>query len=211
MSERIKALIESNQAWAKQYEEENPGIFEKLSLQQNPDYLWIGCSDSRVPANTIIGLQPGEVFVHRNIANQVHHSDLNMLSVLEYAVNVLQVTDVILCGHYGCGGVKAAMENTEHGLVDNWLRGIKDIYHKDVKALESLDSEEAKLDLLCELNVKQQVRNLSMTPIVQKAWLRGQTLSVHGIIFGINNGIIKDLNVTTNAIDQVEPIYQLKA
>ena len=121
------------------------------------------------------------------------------------------MSDVILCGHYGCGGVKAAMENTEHGLVDNWLRGIKDIYHKEVKALQSLDNENAQLDLLCELNVKQQVRNLSMTPIVQKAWLRGQTLSVHGIIFGINNGIIKDLKVTTNAIDQVEPIYQLKA
>ncbi|TQV88770.1 carbonate dehydratase [Aliikangiella coralliicola] len=209
MSERIEQLIQNNKNWAKQFEQANPGIFDKLAKQQNPDYLWIGCSDSRVPANTIVGLQPGEVFVHRNIANQVNHSDLNILSVLEYAVNVLKVTDIILCGHYGCGGVKAALEHSEHGLVDNWLRSIKDIYRINHKQFDQVNNESEQVDLLCELNAIEQVRNICRTPVVQRAWLSGQKLSVHGVIYGIENGVLKDLDVTTSSIEETETIYQL--
>ncbi|MEP1743720.1 MAG: carbonate dehydratase [Kangiellaceae bacterium] len=210
MSDRINQLIENNRDWAKKFEDSNPGIFEKLAMQQKPEYLWIGCSDSRVPANTIIGLQPGEVFVHRNIANLVHHSDLNVLSVLEYAVNVLQVKDIILCGHYGCGGVKASLESCEHGIVDNWLRVIKDTYRTYINKFKGIEDEDKELDLLCELNVVEQVRNICHTTIVQKAWRRGQKLSVHGVIYGIEDGLLKDLNVTINSLEQVEEIYQLK-
>lgn len=210
MTQEIKKLIENNHRWAQQFEANNPGIFDKLSQQQNPDYLWIGCSDSRVPANTIVGLQPGEVFVHRNIANQVNHADLNMLSVLEYAVKVLKVKDVILCGHYGCGGVKAALEHCEHGIVDHWLTAVKNTYRTHAQQFEDITCEAKALDRLCELNVIEQVRNICHTPIVQSAWLSGQKLSVHGVIYGIENGILKDLNVTTNAIDQVDDIYQLR-
>jgi carbonic anhydrase len=209
MTKTIEQLIQNNQDWAKRFEADNPGIFESLANQQNPDYLWIGCSDSRVPANTIIGLQPGEVFVHRNIANLVNHSDLNVLSVLEYAVAVLKVKNIILCGHYGCGGVKAAMENQEHGLVDNWLRAIKDTYSAHYQRFQELESETDKVNLLCELNVMQQVRNISYTPIVQNAWLNGQELAVHGLIYGVENGLLKDLDVTTRSLDQVERVYQL--
>lgn len=209
MSERIRQLIENNYLWAKQYEESNPGIFDKLSHQQNPDYLWIGCSDSRVPANTIVGLQPGEVFVHRNVANLVNHSDLNVLSVIEYAVKVLQVEDIILCGHYGCGGVKAALENKEHGIVDNWLRAIKDIYRTHRPHFHAVESESEEVNLLCELNVVEQVRNICHTSIVQNAWLRGQKLAVHGVIYSIEDGILKDLEVTTSSMDEIESIYQL--
>ncbi|MCW8877311.1 MAG: carbonate dehydratase [Kangiellaceae bacterium] len=209
MSDRIKQLIENNKEWSKQFAEKNPGIFDKLAKLQNPNYLWIGCSDSRVPANTIVGLQPGEVFVHRNIANQVNHSDLNVLSVLEYAVNVLQVNDIILCGHYNCGGVKAAMENTEHGIVDHWLRSIKDVYQGNLDEINQCSSEDDKFNLLCELNVKQQVSNICYTTIVQRAWKRGQQLSVHGLIYGLADGLLKDLEVTTNSVNQLENIYQL--
>ncbi len=209
MSNRIKELLERNQAWAEDFEQTNPGVFDSLARQQNPDYLWIGCSDSRVPANTIMGRQPGEVFVHRNIANLVNHSDLSVLSVLEYAVNVLKVNDIILCGHYGCGGVKAALENKEHGIVDNWLRAIKDICHKHHPSIEQAGSESDKLDRLCELNVKEQVRNICHTSIVQKAWMEGHDLAVHGVIYGIENGILKDLEVTTTSIEEIETIYHL--
>jgi carbonic anhydrase len=211
MNNRIKQLIVNNQEWANRYAEEHPGIFEKLAKQQKPEYLWIGCSDSRVPANTIIGLQPGEVFVHRNIANIVNHSDLNVLSVLEYAVKVLKVKDIILCGHYGCGGVKAALERKEHGLVDNWLRVIKDNYRANRKQFDGVDNEQEELDLLCELNVVEQVKNICHSTIVQSAWLSGQQLSVHGVIYGIEDGILKDLDVTISSIDQVEAIYQLES
>ncbi len=209
MSERINQLIGNNRDWAKRFEQDNPGIFEKLAKQQKPEYLWIGCSDSRVPANTIVGLQPGEVFVHRNIANLVHHSDLNVLSVMEYAVNVLQVKDIILCGHYGCGGVAASMENCEHGIVDNWIRMIKDSYSTYQEKFENISNEKERLDLMCEINVIEQVRNICHTSIVQNAWRRGQTLSVHGVIYGIEDGLLKDLDVTTNSLEQVEGIYQL--
>jgi carbonic anhydrase len=209
MSEAIKQLIANNKAWAAQFEKDNPGIFNKLAKQQNPDYLWIGCSDSRVPANTIVGLQPGEVFVHRNVANLVNHSDLNVLSVLEYAVNVLEVDHIILCGHYGCGGVKAALEQKEHGIVDNWLRSIKDIYRRHRKKFHELADEKCEVDLLCELNVIEQVRNVCHTSIVQNAWLNGRQLSVHGVIYGVEDGLLKDLQVTTSSLSEIELIYRL--
>jgi len=209
MSERINQLIKKNREWAVQFEQDNPGIFAKLAQQQTPDYLWIGCSDSRVPANTIIGLQPGEVFVHRNVANLVNHSDLNVLSVLEYAVNVLKVKDIILCGHYGCGGVQASLENCEHGMVDNWLRVIKDSYRTYQQELDAITDPQEKVNRLCELNVVEQVRNICHTPIVQNAWAAGRKLSVHGVIYGVEDGLLKDLGVTTNSINQLEAIYQL--
>ncbi len=205
----IEQLIQQNRQWAKQFEAENPGIFNKLARQQSPEYLWIGCSDSRVPANTIIGLQPGEVFVHRNVANLVNHSDLNVLSVLEYAVNVLKVKDIILCGHYGCGGVQAALERCEHGIVDNWLRVIKDTYRTYADHFHAIESEQEEVNLLCELNVIEQVRNICHTSIVQNAWIRGENISVHGVIYGVEDGILKDLDVTTSSIAEVESIYQL--
>lgn len=211
MSRRIEQLIKNNQIWAKQFEENNPGIFNKLAKQQQPDYLWIGCSDSRVPANTIAGLLPGEVFVHRNIANIVNHSDLNILSVLEYAVHALKVKDIVICGHYGCGGIKAALESNQHGLVDNWLRPIKDLYRGNRERFDDIADEVEELDLLCEINVAQQVKNICHTPIVQQAWLNQQPLSVHGVIYSIENGILKDLDVTTSSIDEIESIYQFAA
>lgn len=209
MGSKIEQLIENNGKWAEQFENASPGIFNKLTKQQNPNYLWIGCSDSRVPANTIVGLQPGEVFVHRNVANLVNHSDMNVLSVLEYAVKILQVKDIILCGHYGCGGVKAALEQKEHGIVDNWLRSIKDIYRVNQKVFQELSNEQEEIDLLCEMNVAEQVRNICHTSIVQNAWQGGQELSVHGVIYGIEDGIIKDLNISTRSIDEIDAIYQL--
>jgi len=208
MSERLKQLIHNNQQWAKQFEAENPGFFAKLAAQQSPDYLWIGCADSRVPANTIIGLDPGEVFVHRNVANIVNHADFNVLSVLEYAINVLQVKDIIVCGHYGCGGVQAAMSRRQNGLVDNWLRPIRDIYRQHEKELEALD-ETQRFARMCELNVMEQVQNVCRTSIVQSAWQRNQTLSVHGVIYGLNNGLLKDLEVTSRNLDDVDAVYHL--
>ncbi|PHS17610.1 MAG: carbonate dehydratase [Kangiella sp.] len=211
MNKRIEHLIERNKQWAADFEAQNPGIFSTLADQQNPEYLWIGCSDSRVPANMIVGLQPGEVFVHRNVANLVNHSDLNVLSVIEYAVNILKVKDIILCGHYGCGGVKAALETKEHGLVDNWLRVIKDTYRNYATRFDSISNKKEEVDLLCELNVIEQVRNICHTSIVQNAWINGQELSVHGLIYGVENGILKDLQVTTKSVDEIETIYQLRS
>jgi len=211
MNKKIKQLIESNRKWAAQFEKDNPGIFDKLSKQQKPEFLWIGCSDSRVPANTIVGLQPGEVFVHRNVANLVNHSDLNALSVIEYAVRVLKVRDIILCGHYGCGGVQAALERSEHGIVDNWLRVIKDTYRNNAKHFHEMESDTDELNLLCELNVIEQVRNICHTSIVQNAWINGEKLSVHGVIYGVEDGLLKDLDVTTSSIEQIETIYQLQS
>jgi len=189
----LKHLIENNRVWATSIKEKDPDFFTRLSKQQAPEYLWIGCSDSRVPANQITNLQPGEVFVHRNIANVVVHTDLNCLSVLQYAVEILKVKHIIVCGHYGCGGVKAAHENHEHGLIDNWLRHIKDVARFHKSEFVGL-SEEKQVDLLCELNVKEQVINICNTTIVQKAWKQGRDLSVHGWIYSIENGLIKDLD-----------------
>jgi len=188
----LKHIFARNQAWAAGINENDPGFFPSLAAQQSPEYLWIGCSDSRVPANQIMDLPPGEVFVHRNIANVVVHTDLNCLSVIQFAVEVLRVKHIIVCGHYGCGGVRAALEDTDHGLIDNWLRHIRDVERLHTHAMENLD-EQAKLDALCEMNVREQVTNVCNTPVVQKAWKDGRELFVHGWIYNINNGLLKDL------------------
>lgn len=195
----LKHLIENNLAWAASIKEKDPEFFSRLSEQQSPEYLWIGCSDSRVPANQITGLPPGEVFVHRNIANVVVHTDFNCLSVIQFAVEVLKVKHIIVCGHYGCGGIKAALENHEHGLIDNWLRHIKDVIRFNQSKFDGLTHED-KLDLLCELNVTEQVKNVCNTTIVQKAWNEGKELSIHGWIYSIENGILKDLDNSTSSL-----------
>ena len=189
----LQHLFDNNQAWAESIKEKDPEFFSRLSKQQAPEYLWIGCSDSRVPANQITGLLPGEVFVHRNIANVVVHTDLNCLSVLQFAVEVLKVKHIIVCGHYGCGGVKAALENHRHGLIDNWLSHVKDVIRFNAEQFDGLDHHE-QLDLLCELNVKEQVTNICNTTIVQNAWEQGKELCIHGWIYSIENGILKDLD-----------------
>ena len=191
--ETLKHLLDSNLEWAEAIKIKDPDFFTRLSKQQAPDYLWIGCSDSRVPANQITNLQPGEVFVHRNIANVVVHTDLNCLSVIQFAVEILKVKHIIICGHYGCGGIKAALENQEHGLIDNWLRHIKDVIRFNKSEFDGLTHDE-QLDLLCELNVKEQVKNISNTTIVKDAWKQGNELSIHGWIYSIKNGILKDLD-----------------
>jgi len=193
----LKPLFENNRRWAQRINQEDPTFFEKLAKQQNPEYLWIGCSDSRVPSNQIIDLMPGEVFVHRNIANMVIHTDLNCLSVLQYAIDVLKVKHIMVVRHYGCGGVKAAMQNQRLGLIDNWLGHLRDIYRIHQAELVSLD-EKKRFDRLCELNVIEQVANVTSSTIVQEAWERGQNVSVHGWIYGINNGLLTDLDVTVD-------------
>ncbi|NKB66637.1 MAG: carbonate dehydratase [Candidatus Latescibacteria bacterium] len=198
----LKHLFDRNLAWANGIKERNPDFFTQLSKQQAPEYLWIGCSDSRVPANQIVNLPPGEVFVHRNIANVVVHTDLNCLSVIQYAVEVLQVKHIVVCGHYGCGGIKATMENTDHGLIENWLCHIKDVSRFNAGKLDGLDQGE-KLDLLCELNVKEQVINVCNTTIVQNAWAKGIDLSVHGWIYTIEDGILKDLGTGITSKEQL--------
>jgi carbonic anhydrase len=189
----IKKILADNKKWASEVKNIEPDFFSELARQQNPKFLWIGCADSRVPANEIIGKQPGEVFVHRNIANVVVHSDLNCLSVIQYAVEVLKVEHIILCGHYGCGGIAAAMGNDEYGLIDNWLRHIKDIYrfHKD--KLDALDTHEEKVRLMCELNVIEQVENICNTTVFHNAVKRKQKLEVHGMIYSLEDGILKNI------------------
>lgn len=206
----LQHLFENNRRWVESVEKENPGFFQRLAQGQAPEYLWIGCSDSRIPANEVVGLLPGELFVHRNVANLVIHTDMSLLSVLQYAVEVLQVKHIIVCGHYGCGGVMGAMKGDTLGLIDNWLRFIKDIYHSNEDLLESL-SEEQRADRLCELNVIQQVANLAHTTIVQDAWQRGQRLAVHGWIYAIKDGLLRDLNVCISASDQLKDIYRMEA
>lgn len=200
---KLKRLFDQNLAWAEGVKKENPEFFSQLSKQQAPELLWIGCSDSRVPANEIVNLPPGEVFVHRNIANVVVHTDLNCLSVIQYAVDILKVKHIVVSGHYGCGGIKAAMENTEHGLIDNWLRHIKDVVRFHSDTLNELDGKE-KFDRLCELNVAEQVANVCNTTIVQDAWERGADLSVHGWIYGIDNGILKDLDLCITSNEELQ-------
>ncbi len=194
----LNYLIERNLAWATGVREKDPDFFTNLSEQQAPEYLWIGCSDSRVPANQIVSLPPGEVFVHRNIANVVVHTDLNCLSVIQYAVDVLNVKHIIVCGHYGCGGIKSAMENEKNGLIDNWLRHVKDVARFNAGKLKQLKNED-KFDALCELNVMEQVTNVCNTTIVQKAWENGVELSIHGWIYNIENGILKELTASVNS------------
>lgn len=199
----LKYLFEKNKTWAAEIKERDPDFFTNLSKQQAPEYLWIGCSDSRVPANQIVNLAPGEIFVHRNIANLVVHTDLNCLSVIQFAIEVLKVKHIVVCGHYGCGGVEAAMDGQMHGLIDNWLRNIKDVIRFNEDKLEGLGADE-KLDRLCELNVVEQVRNVCNTTIVQNAWKNGEELNVHGWIYNIENGILKDLDTCISSIDQFE-------
>ncbi|MCW8805985.1 MAG: carbonate dehydratase [Ignavibacteriaceae bacterium] len=191
----LKTLFANNKSWAESIKEKDPDFFTKLSKQQNPEYLWIGCSDSRVPANEIVGLIPGEVFVHRNIANLVVHTDLNCLSVIQFAVEVLKIKHIIVCGHYGCGGIKAAVENKDHGLIDNWLQHIRDIYRFHKIELDALENDVAKYNLLCEINVKEQVLNVCKTTIVKNVWKSGGELSVHGWIYDIKNGLLQDLDI----------------
>jgi carbonic anhydrase len=203
-------LFANNRKWAERMRNTDPDFFRKLSRQQAPEYLWVGCSDSRVPANEIIGKLPGEVFVHRNIANLVIHTDLNCLSVIQYAVEVLKVKHIIVCGHYGCGGVQAALENKAYGLIDNWIRNIKDLYRYHQADIDALPTEKERVNALCELNVVEQVANISHTAIVQNAWSAGQKLSVHGWIYSIEDGILKDLNVCITGLDEVSRTHRLR-
>ncbi|MDP7591096.1 MAG: carbonate dehydratase [Litorilituus sp.] len=194
----IKHLFENNKKWAGKVTEEKPEFFQSLSEQQTPQYLWIGCSDSRVPANELLGMQPGEVFVHRNIANQVIHSDLNCLSVIQYAVEVLKVKDIIVCGHYGCGGVNAAFHDESNGFIDNWLRHIQDVYRFNQQKLDAVSDEAERVNLLCELNVIEQVANVCHTTVLRNAWLAEQNVTVHGLVYNLKDGILKDLNVSVS-------------
>ena len=203
-------LFDDNRKWANKVKESDPDFFLKLSNQQTPEYLWIGCSDSRVPANQLVEKLPGEIFVHRNIANVVVHTDLNCLSVIQFAVEVLKIKHIIVCGHYGCGGIKAAMGNQEHGLIDNWLRHIKDVYHNHRTRIESYDSDVSKFNLLCELNVVEQVSNVCHTTIVQNAWKSGQELAVHGWIYAIETGLLKDLDTCITNKDEISKIHQIE-
>jgi carbonic anhydrase len=202
----IERLFENNAAWAARIVHQDPRFFERLQQQQSPDYLWIGCSDSRVPANEIVGLAPGELFVHRNVANVVVHSDLNCLSVLQYAVDVLKVKHVIVTGHYGCGGVRAIFEGGTLGLIDNWLRHVDDVRQRHAQALASLHGE-AAVDRLCELNVIEQARHVCETTIVRDAWSRGAELAIHGWIYGLRDGRLRDLKFCVARADEVSPAY----
>jgi carbonic anhydrase len=193
----LAELFERNRAWASEMVAGDPDFFSSLADRQTPEYLWIGCSDSRVPANQIVGLAPGEVFVHRNVANVVVHTDLNCLSVLQYAVDVLHVRHVIVCGHYGCGGVAATLHGSRHGLIDNWLRHVTDVAEKHADELAAIP-EERRLDRLCELNVVEQVVNVGQTTVVEDAWERGQVLTVHGVVYSLEDGLLRDLGVSTS-------------
>jgi len=192
----LKHLLKANKKWSKDLRKKQPDFFTRLAGQQSPDYVWIGCADSRVAANMIVDLMPGEIFVHRNIANLVIHTDMNCLSVLQYAVEVLEVEHIIVCGHYGCGGVKAALENKKHGLIDNWLRHIQDTATLYEAVLSRIRNADKKLDKLCELNVVAQVLNVGETTVVQDAWKRGQDLTVHGWVYSLKDGIISDLHIS---------------
>ncbi len=201
-------LFENNKAWVERIRKQDRDFFVKLSRQQSPNYLWIGCADSRVPANEIVGLLPGELFVHRNVANLVVHTDLNCLSVIQFAVDVLKVSHIIVCGHYGCGGVKAAFHGDRVGLSDNWLRHVKDVRDKHLRHLPVARKDDDAVDRLCEFNVIEQVTNVCQTTIVQDAWERGQSLAVHGWIYELKDGLLRDLKMTISGVDEVRPAYQ---
>ena len=209
MSDFYKKILDNNKEWVEQQLAVDENYFEDLSKGQNPPLLWIGCSDSRVPANEIIGAKPGEVFVHRNIANLVVHTDINMLSVLDYAVNALKVKHVIVCGHYGCGGVKAAMGNQSIGIIDNWIRNIKDVYRVNKEELNEIEDEDKKFNRMVELNVVEQVFNLAKTSIVQNAWNIKQELHLHGWIYGLNSGYVTDLNVNFSSNKDLDSMFKL--
>ena len=210
MSDFYKKILDNNKQWVESQTAIDPEYFKDLSKGQNPPLLWIGCSDSRVPANEIIGAKPGEVFVHRNIANMVVHSDMNMLSVLDYAVNVLKVKHVIVCGHYGCGGIKAAMGNDSIGIIDNWIRHIKDVYRLHKEELDAIANEDDRFNKFVEVNVKEQVFDLAKTSIVQSAWKKGQELTLHGWAYGLNSGYVTDLNVNISSNKDLDNVYQLE-
>lgn len=203
-------LFENNKKWAAQIRESSPEFFSKLATQQTPEYLWIGCSDSRVPANEIVGLLPGELFVHRNVANLVIHTDMNCLSVLQYAVDILKIKHVIVCGHYGCGGIKAAMENKPHGLVDNWLRHIRDIWRRNQAELDAILNESRRNNRLCELNVLDQVINVGNTTIIQDAWGRGQRTAIHGWIYDLADGLLNDLGMCISSREELHILQKEK-
>lgn len=204
----LNHLFEQNRQWSERMRAEDPEFFDRLAKIQSPEYLWIGCSDSRVPANQITGLLPGEVFVHRNIANVVVHSDLNLLSVLQFSVDVLRVKHILVVGHYGCGGVKAAHDNLRLGLVDNWLRHIQDVRQKHSRLLDACADAAARIDRLCELNVIEQVLNVCQTTVLQEAWGRGQDVSVHGWIFGLTDGLTRDLRITVDGQAATQEVYE---
>ncbi len=206
-----KRLLDNNRRWAAEMTAADPTFFAKLSRQQAPKFLWIGCSDSRVPANQIVGLLPGEVFVHRNVANVVVHTDLNCLSVIQYAVEVLRVEHIIVCGHYGCGGVLTALGNAEHGLIDNWLRHIKDVYHMHREELDAISDRSGRADRLCELNIAEQAANVCYTTIVQNAWRLGWPLSVTGFVYRLETGLIQDLGFRIDGPGDIPSIYAVAA
>ena len=211
MCESYNKLFENNQRWVQDRIGKNPDFFNDLAERQSPKFLWIGCSDSRVPANEITGTMPGDIFVHRNIANMVIHTDISMLSVLDYAVNVLHVKHIIVCGHYGCGGVATAMGNKQVGLIDNWLRHIKDVYRLHKDELNAIEDVTKRSDRLVELNVIEQVLDLTKTSIVQNAWAHGDSLHVHGLVYDIKNGYLQDLNITVGDNEDIEAVYKLDA
>lgn len=208
MPHQLDHLLENNRRWVEDIIAEDEHFFERLAAQQAPEYLWIGCSDSRVPANEIVGLLPGEIFVHRNVANVVVHTDLNCLSVIQFAVEVLRVKHIIVVGHYGCGGVRAAMGNAELGLIDNWLRHIKDVYEKHARSLAAIEDPKAREDKMVELNVIEQVLNVCHTTIVQNAWKSGQELTVHGWVYALHDGLIRDLHVKISSVDEISEVYR---
>lgn len=207
---KLKILFQNNKEWVATRTSKDPNYFRRMAEAQDPQYLWIGCSDSRVPANEIVGLEPGELFVHRNVANLLPHTDFNCLSVLEYAVDLLKIQHVIVCGHYGCNGVKAAMEDHQLGLVDNWLRNIRDVYDKFKDELDQIEDNTARYNRLVELNVMQQVLNVCHTTIVQGAWTRGQPLCIHGWVYDLATGTLKDLDCCVSSLEQVEKIYRIR-
>ena len=209
MQNIYQKIFENNKRWVANKNAEDPDFFSKLSQGQKPPILWIGCSDSRVPANEITGTDPGEIFVHRNIANMVVHTDMNMLSVLDYAVNILEVSHVIVCGHYGCGGVLAALDNKQVGIIDNWLRHIKDVYRLHKTEIDGIIDPELKSRRMVEINVQEQVYDLSKTSIVQNAWASNRELHLHGIVYDVANGILKDLNMNISNNQHLDNVYQL--
>jgi carbonic anhydrase len=204
----LPQLFENNRNWASQLLQADPEFFERLSLHQPPNFFWMGCADGGVPANAIVGLRPGELFVHRNVANLVIHTDMNCLSVVQFAVEVLKIKHIIVCGHYGCGGIKAAMENRPHGLIDNWLRHIRDIYRKRANELMLISEEEKRIDRLCEMNVVEQVMNVGNMTAVQESWQQGQSLTIHGWIYSIANGLLKDLGVCISSATELKKLEQ---
>ena len=204
----LKRLFDNNRAWSERIRRSDPEFFARLSQQQRPNYLWIGCADSRVPANEIVGLLPGELFVHRNVANVVVHSDLNCLSVMQFAIEVLQIEHVIVCGHYGCSGVSVALRNERVGLADNWLRHVQDVHAKHDARLAKIADSAQRIDCLCELNVIEQVVNVSQTTIVRDAWDRGRKVAVHGWVYGLKDGLVRDLRTSVSKPEQAAPAYQ---